>query len=72
MSSEVIGSRAAIEFLVALVYELLDAHEDLLRLAIDSGLEDDPYWAADLDYLRRLQRVSREGLALASAVVDPA
>ncbi len=44
-----------------LLYELLDAHLDTMRLA--GQLEDDPAWAAHLDYLRGLQRVAREALA---------
>ena len=44
-----------------LVYELLDAHADTMRMA--SYLDDDPAWAAHLDYLRDLQRVGREALA---------
>jgi hypothetical protein len=47
--------------LTDLVYELLDAHVDTARLAGD--LEQVPAWAAHLDYLRDLQRVSREALA---------
>ncbi len=50
----------------SLVYELLDAHEDTMRLA--EGLAGDERWAAHLDYLRDLQRVGREGLARAGAV----
>ena len=48
-------------FLVALVYELLDAHSDTMRLADE--LDTEPGWAAHLDYLRDLQRVGREALA---------
>jgi hypothetical protein len=48
-----------------LVYELLDAHVDTLRMARDLDL--DPEWAAHLDYLRALQRVGREALARAAA-----
>ena len=70
MSSEAVGSRVAVEFLVALVYELLDAGDDIARLAIETGLEEDSAWAGELDYLRRLQRVAREGLALATEVAD--
>ncbi len=44
-----------------LVYELLDAHVDTIRMAHD--LDGDPAWAAHLDYLRDLQRVAREALA---------
>jgi hypothetical protein len=48
-------------YLTDLVYELLDAHLDTARLA--GELEQVPAWAAHLDYLRDLQRVSREALA---------
>jgi hypothetical protein len=48
-------------YVTELVYELLDAHVDTMRLARD--LETDPAWAAHLDYLRDLQRVGREALA---------
>ncbi len=44
-----------------LVYELLDAHVDTIRMAHE--LDGDPAWAAHLDYLRDLQRVGREALA---------
>jgi hypothetical protein len=47
-----------------LVYELLDAHLDTMRMARD--LDGDPVWAAHLDYLRDLQRVGREALASGS------
>ena len=57
-----------------LVYELLDAHEDTMRLA--GSLAGDERWAAHLDYLRDLQRVGRERLAwlgcsTESALVGP-
>jgi hypothetical protein len=48
-------------YLTALVYELLDAHGDTMRLA--DGLDAQPMWAAHLEYLRDLQRVGREALA---------
>jgi hypothetical protein len=44
-----------------LVYELLDAHEDTLRLASDLPREGD--WGAHCEYLRDLQRIGRERLA---------
>jgi hypothetical protein len=48
----------------ALAYELLDAHEDTVRLALERGLpEDDVVWDVHLDYLRALQRAAREELA---------
>ena len=47
--------------IVVLVYELLDAHVDTIKLAAEpAGRED---WAVHLDYLRDLQRVGREALA---------
>jgi hypothetical protein len=58
------GSEAlASGHLVDLVYELLDAHGDTMRMI---GRADDPAWAAHLDYLRDLQRVGRETLARVS------
>ena len=52
------------EQLTHLVYELLDAHDDTARLAVD--MASDPHWAAHLRYLRDLQRVARESLGRAS------
>ena len=46
---------------VALVYELLDAHADTANLA--GALRDDPEWAAHLEYLQRLHRMTRAALA---------
>jgi hypothetical protein len=54
---------AARDQLTELVYELLDAHADTLRLI------DEPTtlgWGAHLEYLRDLQRVGRDVLAHAS------
>ena len=51
--------------LVLVVYELLDAHDDTVRLG--EGLETDLQWRAHLDYLRGLQRVGREALARGKA-----
>jgi hypothetical protein len=48
-------------YLTALLYELLDAHGDTMRLADE--LDAQPAWAAHLEYLRDLQRVGREALA---------
>jgi hypothetical protein len=48
-------------YVTELLYELLDAHVDTMRLARD--LDADPSWAAHLDYLSDLQRVGREALA---------
>jgi hypothetical protein len=50
--------------LTLLVYELLDAHGDTARLAAD--LASDVRWEAHVGYLRDLQRLGRETLALAS------
>jgi hypothetical protein len=49
--------------LAELAYELLDAHTDTAQMV--DGLQDDPSWAAHLDYLRALQRKGREMLARA-------
>jgi hypothetical protein len=52
--------------LTALVYELLDAHDDTARLAAERPLvdaSDDIRWQAHLSYLRDLQRVARGMLA---------
>jgi hypothetical protein len=51
----------SVEQLNGLVYELLDAHADTLRMG--EGLASDLEWAAHLEYLRGLQRVGREFLA---------
>jgi hypothetical protein len=48
------------EQLTLLVDELLDAHDDTIRLASD--LELDWRWDAHLCYLRELRRVGREAL----------
>ena len=53
------------DVLVLVVYELLDAHDDTVRLG--EGLEGDLRWRAHLDYLRGLQRVGREALARGTA-----
>jgi outer membrane biogenesis lipoprotein LolB len=47
--------------LLSLVYELLDAHQDTVRLG--AARTDDPLWQAHESYLRDLQRVGREALA---------
>jgi hypothetical protein len=54
-------------YVTELLYELLDAHVDTMRLARD--FDGDPAWAAHLDYLRDLQRVGREALAHAPSAV---
>jgi hypothetical protein len=46
--------------LIDLVYELLDAHSDTVALASDLA---EPAWEAHADYVRALQRRSREILA---------
>ena len=53
------------DVLALVVYELLDAHDDTVRLG--EGLEGDLRWRAHLDYLRGLQRVGREALARGTA-----
>jgi hypothetical protein len=50
--------------LVALTYELLDAHADTATLVGDPA--GDAEWQNHLAYLRDLQRVGREALARAS------
>ena len=51
--------------LALVVYELLDAHDDTVRLG--NGPESDLRWRAHLEYLRGLQRVGRETLARATS-----
>jgi hypothetical protein len=51
-----------VDELIALTYELLDAHADTSRLAFDAS---DAEWVNHLAYLRDLQRVGREALARA-------
>jgi hypothetical protein len=53
--------------LAELVYELLDAHGDTMRLADEFA--ETSGWSAHLDYLRDLQRVGRELLARLDAHV---
>lgn len=53
------------DHLSGLLYELLDAHLDTIKLA--RALEENQSWAAHLDYLRDLQRVGRETLARVTA-----
>jgi hypothetical protein len=50
--------------LVALTYELLDAHADTSRLVADRASDAD--WQNHLAYLRDLHRVGREALARAA------
>lgn len=49
--------------LVAVAYELLDAHADTSQLVIDDA--GDAEWRTHLAYLTDLQRVGREALARA-------
>jgi hypothetical protein len=54
-------SRPAVAELVAVIYELLDAHGDTADLV---GIpRDDLRWRAHLEYLRALQRKGRQLLA---------
>jgi hypothetical protein len=55
------ASGTSTDHLNLLLYELLDAHVDTIKLA--DSLSDKERWAAHLDYLRDLQRVARETLA---------
>ncbi len=48
--------------LTELVYELLDAHADTAELLHEGAI--DLRWSAHLEYLRALQRLGRERLAL--------
>jgi hypothetical protein len=59
------GTAACPRGVVELVYELMDAHEDTARLAART-LDRDPTWLEHLDYIRQLQRVGREALAVSS------
>ncbi|MBV9004242.1 MAG: hypothetical protein JO181_06250 [Solirubrobacterales bacterium] len=59
---------ATTDHLTDLVYELLDAHCDTIRLATEA--DESVVWAAHVDYLRDLQRVGREVLARVSAPVS--
>jgi hypothetical protein len=54
---------APADAVVALVYELLDAHADTAALAADLAWSGDERWRAHLDYLQALQRGSRASLA---------
>jgi hypothetical protein len=58
----------AVADLVALTYELLDAHSDTAELA--ASARDDLCWDAHLDYLRALQRNARELLARLPSAED--
>jgi hypothetical protein len=56
---------AAVAALVALTYELLDAHADTRQLAEDVATPTE--WDSHVAYLRDLQRVGRETLARVAA-----
>jgi hypothetical protein len=56
--------------LVALAYELLDAHADTARLTEEDASAGE--WQDHLAYLRDLQRVGREALARAVCFGDRA
>jgi hypothetical protein len=53
--------RGASAELTELLYELLDAHEDTLRLSDDIG--ETAQWRAHRAYLRDLRRAGHEALA---------
>lgn len=55
------AASSASTWVVALVYELLDAHQDTARIFDESA--SDQTWEAHLDYLRALQRRARQLLA---------
>jgi cyclopropane fatty-acyl-phospholipid synthase-like methyltransferase len=59
-----LGPDAVDHALVDLAYELLDAHADTARMAMDEAGEDE--WRNHLAYLRDLQRAGREVLAQAT------
>lgn len=54
------------EHLVLVVDELIDAHDDTVRLS--EGMVRDGRWEAHIRYLHELERVGRE--ALAAAIAD--
>jgi hypothetical protein len=62
MTLAALGDASLLDALTALIYELLDAHQDTIELAEPFA---DRSWRAHLDYLRALQRIGRELLALA-------
>jgi hypothetical protein len=73
MSRPTSGETLPLVDVATLVYELLDAHDDTVRLAsAPAGVEAEPAWQAHLDYLRALQRVGREALARATVGDAPA
>ena len=64
-------SAAGAQDLTLLVYELLDAHDDTAQLGADMApslsWEVQVRWEVHLGYLRDLQRLGREALALSAA-----
>jgi hypothetical protein len=54
---------------LALVYELVDAHTDTVELRMETA--DKFAWDAHLDYLRALQRKAQEMLASSHRVANP-
>jgi hypothetical protein len=63
------GETEVLHQLEDIVYRLLDAHQDTTRLA--EGLDWDPEWSEHLDYLRQLQRRTREALSALSEPAEP-
>jgi hypothetical protein len=61
------GGGDEVAALIALSYELLDAHADTQRIA--GAVATDVEWESHLAYLRDLQRVGREALARAAQPV---
>jgi len=57
-----------VDMLVALAYELLDAHADTARLTEEDANAAE--WQDHLAYLRDLQRVGREALARTTCARD--
>jgi hypothetical protein len=64
-----LGQYSAPPEVLALIYELLDAHADTIELRTQTC--DELAWAAHLDYLRALQRKSRELLARSKPMPHP-
>jgi hypothetical protein len=59
--NRVSASAATESELLSLLYELLDAHTDTIE--IGAGLAEELRWRVHLDYLRALQRKTREMVA---------
>jgi hypothetical protein len=49
------------DLLCELVDELVDAHQETVRMVVDGAGQE--RWHADVDYLRALQRLGHEALA---------